>query len=541
MRSMGTIVLVADKPRKETRGWFIATILALLFAWLATPANAQQERPGETVGASRSLPMPSVGRAVVIQSRPRRAEDRPVVILLDEIREPMHKRQPELTLGVDPTRNARFVRISAQGLVPPPTIQILCSKAMQALRLSASSQESDRTAGTYELSPELAATILAAENCHVSLAGALVAIPYEMTLAVWGLPTVGQPGDAATDQTTSRLATHTGCASQPTAEQIAADRLSPSARLTAIKVVNMLGELSAWANGPASKGKKEYLSRLTQLEEVSEEFSSAAPGSEEQLVGVVNAALGCFREAARSWPDVNALWTIADQNVRAAERSLGIKSPADRREEARQRAQEEQQQTQAQREAKQREANARDARKRLPANASEQADGGLVLARVPFNRSDYFHRWSKNGTNEFTPQGEEDLNAWKSMLTIIVYDTVRTGDDLAGVANRVLGAYQARGRVVKTDSKPRTGDREAEHFVAVVLADPKFLEAVFARFLLFERTGIVVLFAKRVYGGRVGDDMSAWLVKNGPAVEEALMSWKGIPSLTVLSALPQAK
>lgn len=348
--------------------------------------------------------MSSVGSAVVIQSRPRRAEDRPVVVLLDEIREPVHKRQPELTLGMDPARHARFVRVSGQGLVPPPAIQILCRNARQALPLSASSRESDRTAGTYELSAELAAAILAAENCHVSLAGALVAIPYEMTLAVWGEQTV---------------------------------------------------------------------------------------------------------------------------------------------------AREEQQQAQAQREAQPRDANAPVARQRLAANAGAQSDGttrngmvangNVVLAKVPFNGSDYFHRWSKNGQNEFTPQGEEDLKAWKSMLTVIVYDGARTGDDLAGVANRVLEAYRTRGRVVKTDSKPRTRDREAEHFAAVVLGDPEFLEAAFARFLLFEQTGMVVVFSKRIYGRRVGDDMSAWLVKNGPAIEEALMSWKGIPSLTVLRALPPAQ
>jgi hypothetical protein len=181
----------------------------------------------------------------------------------------------------------------------------------------------------------------------------------------------------------------------------------------------------------------------------------------------------------------------------------------------------------------------------LPTSADSQqqrpGETGRVLASVPFDGSDYFHRWSKNGQNEFTPQGEEDLNAWKSMLTIIVYDTVGTGDELAGVANRVLGAYQARGRVVKTDSKPKMRDREAEHFIAVVLGDPKFLEATFARFLLFERAGIAVVFSKRVYGRRVGDEMSGWLVKNGPAVEEALMNWKAIPSLTVLRTLPLAK
>jgi len=166
------------------------------------------------------------------------------------------------------------------------------------------------------------------------------------------------------------------------------------------------------------------------------------------------------------------------------------------------------------------------------------AKPGLTLS---FNGTPYVHRWSSQGQNEYTPQGQEDLSSWTSMVTVNVHDWARNGDQLAELANRVLGNYQATGKVMRTDSKPRTKDHEAEHFAAVVLGQPKFLEAAFARILLVEGHGVVIVYSKRFYGAAVGNEMSAWLDKNGAATEKALMSWTGMPALAALSVLPQAK
>jgi hypothetical protein len=171
--------------------------------------------------------------------------------------------------------------------------------------------------------------------------------------------------------------------------------------------------------------------------------------------------------------------------------------------------------------------------------------GSIVAATggetISFNGTTYIHRWSDRDQNEYTPQGEDDLSAWKSMVTINVHDWARNGDQLAELANRVLGNYQATGKVLRTDSKPRTKDHEAEHFAAVLMGNPKFLEAVFARLALVEGRGVAIVYSKRFYGAAVGNEMSAWLAKNGEPVEKALMSWTGMPSLAALKALPQAK
>ena len=166
---------------------------------------------------------------------------------------------------------------------------------------------------------------------------------------------------------------------------------------------------------------------------------------------------------------------------------------------------------------------------------------GNPATSLSFNGVTYLHRWSSQGQNEYTPQGEEDLQAWKSMVTLNVHDWVRNGEQLAELANRVLGNYQATAKVLRTDSNPRTKEREAEHFAAVMFAQPTFLEAVFARVVMVEGRGVVVVYSKRFYGAAVGNEMSAWLGKNGPAAEKALMAWTGMPTLGALASLPQAK
>jgi hypothetical protein len=139
----------------------------------------------------------------------------------------------------------------------------------------------------------------------------------------------------------------------------------------------------------------------------------------------------------------------------------------------------------------------------------------------------YHHRWSQAGQHEFTPAGQEDLEAWTDMVTINVHGSVHDGDALASVANGVLSNYEAAGRIVRTNSVARTTSRPAEHFIAAVLGSQAFLEAVFARVMLVEGTGVVAVYSHRIYGRANGDAMAAWLEANGQRVEDLLMGWTG--------------
>ena len=167
--------------------------------------------------------------------------------------------------------------------------------------------------------------------------------------------------------------------------------------------------------------------------------------------------------------------------------------------------------------------------------AQPRTTGPLTLT---FSGTDFIHRWSKDAQHEFTPKGEEDLAKWSTMVTINVHDSARTGEQLADVANRVLGNYQQSGKVIRTDSKPRTGKSEAEHFAVVLVPHPAFLEAAFARFLIHDGRGVVAVYSKRFYGDAGRNEMGVWLQKNGSDVERALMAWTGLPSHAALKALP---
>lgn len=153
-----------------------------------------------------------------------------------------------------------------------------------------------------------------------------------------------------------------------------------------------------------------------------------------------------------------------------------------------------------------------------------------------FREVGYFHRWSQNQQHEFTPEKQEDLKKWTDMMTVNGYPHVADGDGLAAAANAVLENYKKHeAKVIKTDSVPRTADRPAEHFIAVVFGRPDFIEVAFARFKLVDGKGFSFVYSHRIYGEKIGDQMSAWLSANGEAAEKALMKWSSFPSPDSLS------
>jgi hypothetical protein len=158
-----------------------------------------------------------------------------------------------------------------------------------------------------------------------------------------------------------------------------------------------------------------------------------------------------------------------------------------------------------------------------------------------FDTTTYIHRWSSNGQHEFTPDSQSDLERYTDMLTLDVHADVRTGEALAQLANEVLGSYQRTGQVVRTQSVPRTVDKEAEHFVAVMF-DEKLkarVEVAFARFVLPEHGGLIIVYSKRFVGSAAETAANTWLRDNGARVAHMLMGWVGIPPLSRLDELPR--
>ncbi len=148
----------------------------------------------------------------------------------------------------------------------------------------------------------------------------------------------------------------------------------------------------------------------------------------------------------------------------------------------------------------------------------------FTFANVP-----YFHRFTQADQHEYTPAGQENLNAWTDMVTLLFYRNAKDGDALAATANTVLANYKAnQAVVVKTNSVPKTKEKPAEHLIVVLFPRPKFIEAVFARFRLRDGIGTAVIYSRRVYGEKSGNVMSAWLKKNGAAIEQNVMAWDAV-------------
>lgn len=174
----------------------------------------------------------------------------------------------------------------------------------------------------------------------------------------------------------------------------------------------------------------------------------------------------------------------------------------------------------------------------LAAAAGTARAGKPDAMTLTFRGTPYLHRWSKDGQHEFTPAADADLKTWRDMLTMNVHAKVTTGEQLAQVANQVLGNYQRHGKILQTRSLPRTAAKPAEHLIVAVLGTPQLLEATFARCVLHDGTGLVAVVSHRIYGQKIGPEMSTWLAANGQATEEALMAWSALPAVASLNRLP---
>jgi hypothetical protein len=170
-----------------------------------------------------------------------------------------------------------------------------------------------------------------------------------------------------------------------------------------------------------------------------------------------------------------------------------------------------------------------------PAAIAQQTAATAAPAAAPtfrFQGQTYQHRWSKNGQHEFTPAGQEDLSRWKEMITLNVHDEVHDSEQLAALANAVLGNYQRMGQILFTDSRPMTLDMPAEHMMAAQLQQGDQQETAYARVALVDGTGMVVVYSKR--STRMPPAQEA------QAVGQALIGWQDIPAPATLRALPES-
>jgi hypothetical protein len=169
---------------------------------------------------------------------------------------------------------------------------------------------------------------------------------------------------------------------------------------------------------------------------------------------------------------------------------------------------------------------------------SSNAVFGDDTLTIKFNDTEYMHRWSENTQHEFTPDGQTDLSKWKDMITVNCYPFVKDAEELANVANIILGKYQKYGaKILRTNSLPRTSDRPAEHLIVALFGEPHYFEFVQARFIIVGGAGASIIYSHRIYGSAIASAMEEWIQENGPGLEEKLMSINNIPTARELESL----
>ncbi len=110
------------------------------------------------------------------------------MFLVEEIRQPQHLRQPEITLTVSPTttRSAE-IRISGQGVNSPSSIGVVCfPNTWWPLDRTTHSETPERSSTTYEVGNEASEEILKAQSCYVAVAGLALPVPLDLLSVAWG-------------------------------------------------------------------------------------------------------------------------------------------------------------------------------------------------------------------------------------------------------------------------------------------------------------------------------------------------------------------
>ncbi len=276
------------------------------------------------------------GSARGVAAGPRLTDDGRTLILLDEVREPQEKRQPGITLAGDRVTGGRQVRIAGHGIASLREIAAVCGTRSWRVGLSDFRQTPETNVATYDVPGEVVIQMLGSPECSLLIAGARLAIPRELVSAVWGLPGSAQqpvPGSSAAASAPTATPAESCAVRMPGGDP---SRIPPGERAKAVKAIEALGALVGWASGSQSKDKAEYATRVANTDKlVGEYLAGGQQGGQGELASAIRAAMSCFKEALRVWPNVNQSWLSAAENVRGVERYLNVKSLAERQEEER--------------------------------------------------------------------------------------------------------------------------------------------------------------------------------------------------------------
>ena len=147
----------------------------------AARASARASAGAEGVqanGATPARPSPAPGA-------PRLIDDGRTLVLVDEVRTPSDRRQPEVRLGTNEASGAPRVEIAGAGVSPLPSMTIACSWSRRTITLTQFTEGRLRNVASYEVDESIARMVRTGSDCRVALGNSIVPLPGDLISVVW--------------------------------------------------------------------------------------------------------------------------------------------------------------------------------------------------------------------------------------------------------------------------------------------------------------------------------------------------------------------
>src|SRR5262245_7389775 len=116
---------------------------------------------------------------------PRLIDDGRTLVLVDEVRAPASRRQPEVRLGTNEASGAPRVEIAGAGVSPLPGVTVACAWSRRTVALTQFTEGRLRNVASYEMDESIARMVRTGSDCRVALGSSIVPLPGDLIPVVW--------------------------------------------------------------------------------------------------------------------------------------------------------------------------------------------------------------------------------------------------------------------------------------------------------------------------------------------------------------------
>ncbi|MEK7628673.1 MAG: hypothetical protein AAB421_04645 [Patescibacteria group bacterium] len=166
---------------------------------------------------------------------------------------------------------------------------------------------------------------------------------------------------------------------------------------------------------------------------------------------------------------------------------------------------------------------------------------------VVFRDVTYFHRYHVSGLFEFTPAGEENLETWKHMISIIENLQATTPATADAFALSVRDKYVSTGGTIVVDNlTPASGNTPARRtmvaaFPIMTKDSGVYWEVIFTTISLTGGRAVAVVYSERIRSSRGAEDLNEFFGAYGGVLLAEVEAFSlNLPTVQSLRAVPQS-